>query len=797
MYTEILSRNKKERFLLSMNEDRFRDEVVRPLMLRIGFKDGRDLCGSDELGKDALFILENPLGLNDIYVIQTKKGSLTMAREASKNVMEATTQIGMALKTKNAFSFDKTKRYPDRAMLCISGKINQRAKDYIIEELNDNRIIFMDADDLIPRIDEKFAELWLGIDIEIMPYLKAIKRSVEDISLSTDFLSKSDVPDAASDTMYVPLKLYRSTITHKKYKGSFHEEPKFEEIPFKGILSKKEKLFLILGEAGSGKSTSLRRLAYQIAEKSIENANNYNIPIILKASEIQNKCKDYSLVEICNEETMRLAQSSKPSFSTTDLLDGRVILMIDGLDEVPLNEQKNQVLESILDFHKNYKLCKIILTSRDYSIIKNLDPINNFIEYRISPISYKEVDLILKRFQKGKALSPESSKELLRRLQEIHGMELNPLLVTVFAATSDYARKDIPANITELFKKFTEIMLGRWDESKGLSQQFHAPLKDFVITQLGFEMHRRNATSIKLDEFRNIIQHELESRGHSANVANITEEIIYRSEIFRIVQNEVEFRHHLLQEFFAGRGIPSHDFLVSVITDEWWQRPIVFYFGENPGDSKSFKDVINSLKSMPKNEVFIAALTIGLAIQAAYLVKIDDRLELFNWVIDGLSKAKNEIFDVNDDDLPLSRFISYYLIGRDSVACSFVIDNLEKLIADIKKETNAIEELELKNFWIIISLLESQALEEAEHLIKSFKPTDLRLILAIHLSCFITSNLRVVSKEHKKIAERIISFLDKKIMPLRKQLVKEYTSELLEIRKGELKAIENGDDTIS
>ena len=58
---------------------------------------------------------------------------------------------------------------------------------------------------------------------------------------------------------------------------------------------------------------------------------------------------------------------------------------------------------------------------------------------------------------------------------------MNRLLVTVFVATTDYSRKDIPANITELFKKYTEMMLGRWDASKGLAQQYQAPLKDFVL----------------------------------------------------------------------------------------------------------------------------------------------------------------------------------------------------------------------------------------------------------------------------------------------------------------------------
>ena len=70
-----ISRFKKERFLLSLSEDDFRDLVVRPLLLRQGLQDGRDLCGPFEEGKDALFVAIDQLGLQNIWVVQTKKES--------------------------------------------------------------------------------------------------------------------------------------------------------------------------------------------------------------------------------------------------------------------------------------------------------------------------------------------------------------------------------------------------------------------------------------------------------------------------------------------------------------------------------------------------------------------------------------------------------------------------------------------------------------------------------------------------------------------------------------------------
>jgi len=68
---KAISRFRKERYLLTFSEDAFRDEVVRPVFLRRGFEDGRDLCGPNESGKDSIFISRDLLGVVDIYAVQT------------------------------------------------------------------------------------------------------------------------------------------------------------------------------------------------------------------------------------------------------------------------------------------------------------------------------------------------------------------------------------------------------------------------------------------------------------------------------------------------------------------------------------------------------------------------------------------------------------------------------------------------------------------------------------------------------------------------------------------------------
>lgn len=790
-----ISRFKKERYLLSLSEDNFRDQVVRPLLLRQNLKDGRDMCGPFEQGKDAVFIATDQLSLENVYVVQTKKGKINMAKSAPTNVVEIITQLRTALETPVVFVKTKEKKYPSKVIVCASGKINDSARSHIVDTVYDARIEFLDSDDLIPLLDEKLPELWLGIDTDIFPYLRSVKKSLEtnqEELLIGDVQSGVAALSTVTGKMFVPLNLFRTTLRPRRRKGQVIQEPHFEEIPVTAVLSKKMNQFVILGEAGSGKSTSLRRLAYMLAEKGLASERtDFRIPILLKATAIaEQSCA--SILDLCYEESQRLTQPNKPCFGPEDLSSGRLWVFVDALDEVAGEESQKKVLGLINEFISVYPQCTVVITSRDYQSIKGLPELDKFERYSLSPINHKQAELILKRIQRAKQLPIETTEEILRRLQDIHGMVLNPLLVTVFAATTEYSRKDIPANITELFKKYTELMLGRWDLGKGLAQQYHAPLKDFLLKTVAFEMHRRQVTGIPLDEFTSLIENELAKRGQKANIAQLLDEILYRSGLFRIISNSVEFRHLMLQEFFAGRGIPSKEIIESLILDEWWQRAVVFYFGENPGDNRSLDGIISSLASKRTKETYVAALTLGLAIQACYLVETKDKVNLFRWVVEHIADAKDEFLNAVDKDgrYPISRFAFYYLIGRDSVACSVLEENDRAIVQALTTGKLNQNEKDLRTFWIIVGLLECGLMTKAEQMIRTFHPKDARLLLAIHLGCFIIAKLRVVSKEQRRIAGRISESLSYSVRLYRPQIMREFKSELLEVRKGEVKALE-------
>lgn len=539
-HAATISRFKKERFLRQLTEDEFRDRVVRPLFLLKGMLDGRDLCGPNEAGKDSIFATENVLGLLDVYALQTKRGHLNASRKLEHNIVEAATQLKTALATSVILLRPTKGRVsPNRAILCASGKINETARAYVVENVGNPNISFLDSDDLIPDIDALMPELWFDIDANLFPYLRALKHSIEkgtQLFTRGELLEANLKPVATSEASFVSLRAYRFVLRRRHKGGKFEQVPDLVELPVTSLVTSQDRLILLLGGAGAGKSTGLLRMVYLLCEKIEASDSPVPVPVFFRAHELTSPGE--TLLDAVFTRMQEIGGTKNAPIGQKELNDGLLSVFVDGLDELPNVEVQQAIVTRLVEFSKTYPKCQIVLSSRPYYKIDDVPALGYFAEHTIASMTYREGRRILERLHKAESLPLAKSSEFLRQLQDVHGLELNPLIVTIFAASCELSRTDIPANITELFKKFTEQMLGRWDEGKGLASQYQAPLKDFVLTRLAYDLHSRRETSMPVGDIRRKIADELASRGYKADTELLTED----SEPLRSIQ---------------GRGQPS------------------------------------------------------------------------------------------------------------------------------------------------------------------------------------------------------------------------------------------------
>ncbi len=788
---KLIPNHAKKQHMLSFSEDEFRDKFLRPLLIAKGLIHGRDTCGTDEEGKDCYLWQQDRIRGRLLVAVQTKRGNINLSSTASANLLNAEAQVRTALATDVYDSFTKQRVKPDYVILAASGSINTAARRHIIENIRDTRIVFSDADDIIPDIDELIPEIWNGIDAKTLPYLKCLREWLHKESVTIDVSAigiDGTCESPISDGSFASIFLHRFRPVTERHGRDKIDKLEVEEVSLESLIEARDRLVLLTGEAGSGKSTSLFRLALRLVDNCLSTVKHAYLPVVLTARSVEQSSS--SLETIASDRTRQMVNDNSPAFTIDDLLAGKVVLLVDGLDELADETQRTKVLESIKTFHNTYPKVQIVLTSRDYFFVKDILAGYRFERYRITPISFKQAEKMISRIAKGQSLSSEETEETLRRLENIHGLQLTPLLITVFVATSDHSRSDIPANITEIFKKFTEVMLGRWGVSKGISQQYKAPLKDFLLTRVGFELHSTGRTKLSITECKTIISRELRERGHDADIESFFDEIVFRSGLMKCTGEDVFFVHHLLQEFFAGRGIPSQEFLGSIVSSIWWTKAIVFYFGENPADSQGLIAVREGLKGVVGADEFQAAVAVGLATQACYLMKSPDKHSAIDWVIETLAITKPSFLHEGqglEEDYEVLPFLNYYLYGRDAVATKITAEVFERVV----NEAGGIGKAnELQMFWCLAGMIEARRLDDVLAHIRKFNPADPKYLLALQMGAMYVQQIHVVSKDVRKKAEEIVKLLEPKVSFLKPTVIKEFKALLLEVRDGRVHGIE-------
>ena len=794
MDPRIIPLQTKRNALSDLSEDDFRDKVVRPLFLRKGFIHGAELCGPDEAGKDCYFRMPAPFGGDHIVVVQTKTGNMNMGLTASKNVEAAATQLRTAMAARVSDLKTKQRRPPNYGYFCTNGKINEQAKAHILDTVQNPNITFLDADGIIPEIDNFFHEYWLGISADKFPYLRNLEKKLlsdNEFASLTALIRVPERDSPVSDTGFVPLKLSRTILVPKKVSGQIRQEPSFEELSIEKLLSKTSLLrFLIIGEAGSGKSTLLKRAAEILCCRGIQ-GHDTSIPVLLKALNIATSGE--CLAEQILTTTQSYTQSGAAAFSVSEIEAGEVCVLIDALDEIGNRDTFRAFIDKLEAFDNLYPKCRVIITGRNYSYITKEVRLAKYERFNINPIGLNEANKIVKNLGKRNFLDRGKAKEVMRQLESIHGFDLNPLIVTVFAASADSSRKDIPSNITELFAKFTEYMLGRWDTEKGLSQQYESNLKGLLLQKVAYKMHTDKVVRLPSHQFRSLIENELIDLGaKDTKVDILLDEILNRSTLLRDVDGYTEFRHLLIQEYFAGREISDISGLSSRAIDEWWRHAIVFYFGSHPGDLAGLQALCKPDETYTPTELFNLGVTLGLSAQACYFVKVAPKSELMKWSIRALSSYSATLLNDNSHlKYPIHSFIFAYLVGRDAVAADCTLEIAKQSDYDSQKG-EIIGELE--EYWLIIGLMVSGHLDVALERIKKFRSSHALPLLAIHMDAFFIENIRGTTGVQRRIAKEIADHVRPLINVSINSYMKEFKSQLLELHKGQIKELPAAND---
>jgi hypothetical protein len=255
------------------------------------------------------------------------------------------------------------------------------------------------------------------------------------------------------------------------------------------------KRLVLLGGPGSGKSTFLNHLALCLASHYVDPKADWldrlpgwrryevqAIPIHITLREFarwvpegSKKAEPRLLWDfiVTRLKAQHLEAAAEP---LRQLLEqGWVVLLFDGLDEVPTPAQRTFIRNAVAAFTGRYPLCRAVVTCRALSYRDASWQLPNLRSFELAPFDEGKINRFIDAWyaELGRlgVVRPKDAGELARWLQEavrhpdLRPLASNPLLLTVMALVHTH-RGHLPAARALLYEEMVDILLWRWEQVK-------------------------------------------------------------------------------------------------------------------------------------------------------------------------------------------------------------------------------------------------------------------------------------------------------------------------------------------
>ncbi|NEU84638.1 NACHT domain-containing NTPase, partial [Nostoc sp. UIC 10630] len=318
----------------------------------------------------------------------------------------------------------------------------------------------------------------------------------------------------------------------------------------------------VLGKPGAGKTTFLQHLAIQCNRGRFA-ANRVPIFVTLRDFADETKVAEefYLLNYICKE--FLTSGISDPSVVETLLLEGRVLLLLDGLDEV-LHQQSISVVNEIRRLSEKYQKNMFVVTCRTAAKAFNL---RRFTDVEIAPFSQEQIVAFAQKWFTTVAKTniqdkQEQAFEFTRKLDLPENLQFRRLAVTPLflhlACWVFHHQNKFPTQKAAYYKQCLDLLLGKWDETKPIErdevyQGFSLAQKLKLLSQVASATFEQGNYFF---EQRLVEQHISDYIGDLPNASTEPEELELESEG---VLQAIELQHGLLAE--RVRGIFSFSYL--------------------------------------------------------------------------------------------------------------------------------------------------------------------------------------------------------------------------------------------
>ncbi|MEV6557905.1 NACHT domain-containing protein [Nocardia sp. NPDC051756] len=444
-------------------------------------------------------------------------------------------------------------------------------------------------------------------------YLELISRTLDEVELFS-FAIEQPLRTKLS-VAYVSLRVVGQTYLW------FGDKRQADEQGFGGerveaALSRKLRI-LLRGEAGSGKTTLLRWLAVTAARATFTGdlaAWNGLVPVLLRLRSYAAR-ELPKLHELLDDAAGPLTSHMPSAWIDRQLADGRVLLLIDGVDElVPADRDK--VREWINLLLNAYPLTRMVVTSRPVAAQHDWLAPADFAPIELERMTQSDLTSFIRQWHQAVGASgqrlpcapaelPDYERALIASVGDrphLQALAASPLLAAMLCSLHLRRKRQLPRNRMELYQIAVDLLVQRRDAERHIPSAQKASLsltdKVTVLRDLAWRLSDNNLNEIDLGKAAEYVTTKIASMRHlEVDPHDVLDYLLNRSGILRSpAHGRIDFVHRTFQEYLAAAESAAQDRMGNLVGRahlDVWRDTIIMAAGH--ANSSQRGELINGI----------------------------------------------------------------------------------------------------------------------------------------------------------------------------------------------------------
>ncbi len=376
----------------------------------------------------------------------------------------------------------------------------------------------------------------LGICENVLRHLRADWEKLSYLSLIVDNLrentsnnggnlihpDKIKLTDIYVRQRYRKARVVRNTLVKsKKFQDNFESS----KVQATKILEE-HRAIVFHGYAGTGKTTLVKHYAISLAKEWLEHGKSIAFPLFLSARTLARRSTVNFEVKVINEleyyvehygglstafKVPETFLEKPPPFS------GCWLLIIDGLDEIETETQRDALIASIVTYTQRHRDVRVILTSRPLAIFDRPE-FQNFEHFVLLPFSPDQIMNYAENWYKtlvrvnaiNNLDSKMETKQFVRAIEasKIQSIIHSPVILAFVLAIYTFEEKDestpscvLPQGRVELYQRFIDLM-----SNSALRSKRNLMIEQLMTELLGDSEKVRNSAHALVMNRREILE---------------------------------------------------------------------------------------------------------------------------------------------------------------------------------------------------------------------------------------------------------------------------------------------------